>query len=299
MCCLLMIGLNFVTVTRNVEPNPATSFNNETFASWAQQEWEENRSGKSVLARSGLLIAFPHSNSRGTGPYSQSTGNTAALLPLKSVSPEDTDSIVEEYLSQDSASHLPSLYTPEQVAGYEAQRALLAEALRAEDNSIVEIPFTGSSTYVLFLMKLLSRGTIYLNQSDKYAEPILDYRGISNPLDFVLMRESLNFARRYHTDSKTVQTAFAPVETFPGANVTGADLDFYIRNTSSSTTGHMTGSCSMMPRHLGGVVDVDLQVYGVTGLSIADASIMPLVPGAHTCATAYAVAEKVSHRPTP
>jgi choline dehydrogenase-like flavoprotein len=231
------------------------------------------------------------------GPYSQSTGNTAALLPLKSVSPNGTASIVEEYLSQDSAAHLPSTYTPEQIAGYEAQRVLLAEALSAEDNSIVEFPFTGNSSYNLFMMKDLSRGTIYLNQSDVYAEPIVDYRGFSNPLDAVLMLESLNFVRRYHRDSKIVQRAFAPVETFPGANVTGADLDFYIRNTSSATTGHMSGTCSMMPRHLGGVVDVDLQVYGVTGLSIADASIMPLVPGAHICSTVYAVAEKVSTPP--
>lgn len=201
---------------------------------------------------------------------------------------------MQKYLSQDSSAHLPNLYTPEQVAGYDAQRALLAEALSAEDNSILEFPFTGSSSYYLFMMKLLSRGTIYLNQSDIYAEPILDYRGFSNPLDAVLMRESLNYARRYHKDSETIQTAFAPVETIPGANVTGADLDFYIRNTSSSTTGHMSGTCSMMPRQLGGVVDADLLVYGVTGLSIADASIMPLVPGAHICATVYAVAEKVS-----
>lgn len=214
------------------------------------------------------------------------------------MSSDGAASIVKEYLAQDSAVHLPSLYTPEQVAGYEAQRALLAEALSEEDNAILEFPFTGSSTYVLFMMKLLSRGTINLNQTDIYAEPILDYRSFSNPLDFVLMRESLNYARHYHRDSETVQAAFAPVEAFPGANVTGADFDFYIRNTSSSTTGHMSGTCSMMPRHLGGVVDTELQVYGVTGLSVADASIMPLVPGAHTCATVYAVAEKVSRHPT-
>lgn len=263
------IAFNF---TRNVEPNPATLLNNETFASWAQQEWEENRSG----------------------PYSQTRGNTAALLPLTSVSPDDTASIVEEYLSQDSAAHLPILYTAEQVAGYEAQRALLADALSADDNSILEFPFTGGSTYDLFIMKLLSRGTIYLNQSDIFAEPIVDYRGFSNPLDAVLMRESMNFARRYHRDSETVQAAFAPVEVLPGANITGADLDFHIRNASTATSSHMSCTCPMMPRDLGGVVDTDLLVYGVSGLSVADASIMPLIPGAHLCATVYAVAEKAA-----
>ena len=49
----------------------------------------------------------------------------------------------------------------------------------------------------------------------------------------------------------------------------------------------------MMPRHLGGVVSAELLVYGVTGLSVADSSIQPLIPGAHICATVYAVAEKV------
>lgn len=164
---------------------------------------------------------------------------------------------------------------------------------RARFLNTAEFPFTGSSSYYLYLMEVLSRGTIYLNQSDRYAEPILDYRSLSNPLDEVLIRESLKFARRYHKDSETVQTAFAPVEALPGANFTGADLDFYIRNTTTSTAGHMSGTCSMMPRHLGGVVDADLLVYGMTGLSVADASIMPLVPGARTCATVYAVAEKV------
>lgn len=136
------------------------------------------------------------------------------------------------------------MYTPEQTAGYEAQRALLARALSTEDNANVEFPFTSSSSYYLYMMKPLSRGTIYLNQSDRYAELIHDCRSLSNPQDEVLMRESLKFARRYHKDSETVQTAFAPVEAFPGANVTGADLDFYIRDTTTSTAGHMSGTCS-------------------------------------------------------
>ena len=50
----------------------------------------------------------------------------------------------------------------------------------------------------------------------------------------------------------------------------------------------------MMPEKLGGVVGSDLRVYGVRGLSVVDASIMPLIPAAHMSATVYAVAEKVS-----
>jgi choline dehydrogenase-like flavoprotein len=41
-----------------------------------------------------------------------------------------------------------------------------------------------------------------------------------------------------------------------------------------------------------GVVDERLRVYGVRGLRVIDASIMPLQIGAHIQATVYAIAEK-------
>jgi choline dehydrogenase len=50
----------------------------------------------------------------------------------------------------------------------------------------------------------------------------------------------------------------------------------------------------MMPRELGGVVGQDLLVYGVTGLSVVDASVMPMLPAAYTQQTVYAVAEKAA-----
>ena len=37
-----------------------------------------------------------------------------------------------------------------------------------------------------------------------------------------------------------------------------------------------------MSRDLGGVVDQSLQVYGVKGLSVVDASVMPDLPGGYT-----------------
>ncbi|KAJ7258306.1 hypothetical protein C8J57DRAFT_1516204 [Mycena rebaudengoi] len=41
-----------------------------------------------------------------------------------------------------------------------------------------------------------------------------------------------------------------------------------------------------------GVVDPDLKVKGAVGLSGIDASVVPIVPAAHTQAVAYAFAER-------
>ena len=43
-----------------------------------------------------------------------------------------------------------------------------------------------------------------------------------------------------------------------------------------------------------GVVAPDLKVYDIEGLSIVDASIIPLVPSTHLSATVYSIAEKAA-----
>ena len=50
----------------------------------------------------------------------------------------------------------------------------------------------------------------------------------------------------------------------------------------------------MKPLADGGVVDSTLKVYGVQGLRIVDASIMPIVPDQHTQGPVYMTAEKAA-----
>lgn len=65
-------------------------------------------------------------------------------------------------------------------------------------------------------------------------------------------------------------------------------------NNGLRTEYHVSGSCIMLPRASGGVVDSNLLVYGTANVRVVDASMMPLVPAAHLQATIYAVAERVS-----
>ena len=61
-----------------------------------------------------------------------------------------------------------------------------------------------------------------------------------------------------------------------------------------NTTWHSLGTCRMAPREKGGVVDADLNVYGVKGLKLCDLSICPGNVGANTNNTALLVGEKAA-----
>lgn len=54
------------------------------------------------------------------------------------------------------------------------------------------------------------------------------------------------------------------------------------------------GTCAMKPRDQMGVVDAQLNVYGVKNLKIADLSIAPLNVGANTYNTALIIGEKAA-----
>ncbi|KAI0156847.1 GMC oxidoreductase [Xylariaceae sp. FL1272] len=83
-----------------------------------------------------------------------------------------------------------------------------------------------------------------------------------------------------------------PGQCFPDA---GDLTDFetarkFVRETAAMGH-HSTGTCAMMPRSMGGVVDERLRVHGVRNLRVCDLSIVPFIPLANTQATAYAVGE--------
>ncbi|ROV89601.1 hypothetical protein VPNG_10139 [Cytospora leucostoma] len=83
-----------------------------------------------------------------------------------------------------------------------------------------------------------------------------------------------------------------------GAPEAGAlkDLDVVKKFINDRAVGahHFTGSCSMLPRELGGVVDPKLRVYGTANLRVVYASVIPLTPCANPQATVYGCAEHAS-----
>ena len=214
-------------------------------------------------------------------------------MPLKQISPTNWQKIVDMYKAQDLKTVLPANYTAEQIKGYDAQRALLADSMTRLDNAFLEFPIQAGGASPIVYIKQISRGTILLNTTNIYAEPVVDYHTFVNPVDAHIAIESLRFVRRYW-ETPSAKT-LGPVEQAPGKNITSDDaLLEAVRRSTGSTAAHLSGTNAMMPRDLGGVVSPELLVYGVSGISVADSSIMPMIPGAHICATVYAVAEKAA-----
>lgn len=140
----------------------------------------------------------------------------------------------------------------------------------------------------------LSRGTVNINTTDPFnTEPVVDYRALTNPVDLDIMVEMLRFTKRYFFETRLKE--FGPRQVQPPDYVDEPeDLAGFLQANLSPTEFHPSGTCAMMPKELGGVVDESLQVYGVKHLRVVDASIMPVLPGANTCQSVYAIAEKVS-----
>ncbi|KAH7099916.1 alcohol oxidase [Auriculariales sp. MPI-PUGE-AT-0066] len=259
------------TFATDVIPNPSSLVNNETFIAWADELWAANR----------------------TGPRSIGVGMAGAWLPLRDVSPTEYKKLAAALQAQDPAAYLPSIYTPEQVLGFKLQRDTIIASYLSDKAGQIELPFGGTAQYWMSLQHPLSRGTVTINTTHTYSEPIVDFRTFSNPIDPLVLAKSIQFMRRW-TETPSYQT-FTPTEIMPGAALqTDEDLVAWIRTAGGATVAHNCCTAALSPRSLGGVVNADLLVHGVTGLSIGDASVMPMVPATHTCATVYAIAEKAA-----
>lgn len=86
----------------------------------------------------------------------------------------------------------------------------------------------------------------------------------------------------------------------PGGRTIPEDLNLetieYAREMARTgwTTYHPCGTCAMMAREDGGLVDERRRVYEVCGLRVVDASVFPVVPWGNIMSSVYAVAERAA-----
>lgn len=229
------------------------------------------------------------------GPYTLAMGNSAAYVALQHITPE-WETIVANIRAQiedrSALQYLPATADETVQEGYLTQLEIIAQALEHPEHPILEMPFhTGPGT--AFLLKPLSRGSVVLNSTNHDATPIVNYATGANPIDLEIMATYVDYFRRlYATDT---WQKLGAVEVAPGANVTKHDdIIEFVKNTVIQSLMHPCCTAAMLPREKGGVVDSSLRVHGFSRLRVADCSIIPTVPAAHTTTTAYAIGEKAA-----
>jgi choline dehydrogenase len=152
-------------------------------------------------------------------------------------------------------------------------------------------PAAGGYALVASVVAPDSRGSVRLASPEPQAPPLIDPGFLRDSRDLDRLEAGLRLVRQ-----AAACAAFAQVredELWPGVDVSPGDgLRDYIRCRVGSYY-HPVGTCRM-GSDASAVVDPELRVRGVTGLRVADASVMPAIPNAHPSATVLAIAERAA-----
>ncbi|KAF9219422.1 alcohol oxidase [Gyrodon lividus] len=172
-------------------------------------------------------------------------------------------------------------------------------------------------TMCYYILYPESTGRVHIGSGDD-ANAALDFDPciFSNPTDaqplIMLYKKARELARRMpsyrgevasHNPQFAADSPAACKETDGPVPISAPDIMYSIEDDKAiedfhrnfvQCISHSLGTCAMKPRKEGGVVDSRLNVYGVTGLKIADLSICPSNVGTNTCSTALLVGEKAA-----
>lgn len=143
------------------------------------------------------------------------------------------------------------------------------------------------SIFVPILVQAHSRGQVSLRSANPQDHPVINPNYLQCDIDAQVLIEAVKLVRKL-TNTK----AFADLNNGELAPGLDADLEEYVRN-NASTIWHPAGTCKM-GRDAQAVVDPELKVYGVEGLRVADASIMPTVTSGNTFAGSVMIGEKLA-----
>ncbi|MBD3941338.1 GMC family oxidoreductase N-terminal domain-containing protein [Microbacterium sp. NEAU-LLC] len=143
------------------------------------------------------------------------------------------------------------------------------------------------------LLRPRSRGTIRLASADPAAAPLIDPAYLSDPegVDAATMLAGLAECERLiDTDAMRTITTGTWVQPAGGESMTPAERAELSMRRYSHTLYHPVGTARMGTDDAS-VVDPELRVRGVSGLRVADASVMPTVIRGHTNAPAIVIGE--------
>ncbi|MCP1246308.1 choline dehydrogenase [Acetobacter cerevisiae] len=136
-----------------------------------------------------------------------------------------------------------------------------------------------------------SRGSVHLKSADPAVPPAIHPNYLSTDEDRRVAIDSVRLTRRIVVQSALAR--YRPEEFRPGPSLeSDADLEKAIGEIST-TIFHPAGTAAM-GQGSQAAVDHELRVHGMSGLRIADASIMPRITSGNTNAPSIMIGEKAS-----
>ena len=157
----------------------------------------------------------------------------------------------------------------------------------------VRKPFADGFACRTVLLHPKSRGEIRLASADPFAAPRIHQNFLGDPGDWAIARKAIRDTRE--VVRQPALSRFVASEALPGETVlSDSELDAFIRK-SAITVHHPAGTCKMGPQGDPlAVVDGECRVFGVRGLRVVDASVMPDLTSGNINAPVIMIAEKVS-----
>ncbi|KAL4914987.1 glucose-methanol-choline oxidoreductase-like protein [Aspergillus aurantiobrunneus] len=252
--------------------------------------------------------------SKQSGPFTVGGNYSSALLPLPELShpetgTEDLTSILAATSESQDAHPLATALTTnlqcllqdpsEATAGYFTYPA--QSDFRGSGSAVQSITSKFPENYITIctlLLHPLSRGTSHITSANPSDPPQINPRYLSHPADLELFARHTRFIDAIATSHPLSSMLKPNGKRTPGTppDLHAVPLDEvkgYVRGACKCTF-HATSTCAMMPREKGGVVDARLRVWGVKGLRVVDASVVPIAPRGNSQSAVYAIAERAA-----
>ncbi|KAI0449790.1 GMC oxidoreductase [Xylaria acuta] len=259
-----------------------------------------------------VIAAAQEALMQGRGPLTGANTSGSAELPLPIFSSEAGKHELDQLFQGSGKEADSEKATPAFVKAHESfVRSVLSSPTEASalytmfpgcmafDENGDLLPNPGDALYLTFAIHLahpLSRGSTHITSASLSTPGVeIDPEYLSHPADVEVLarhiqllekiKETEPLAKHFVQDGKRVP---------PDGDLSDLDVAREYARKGCMGAYHFTGTCSQMPREMGGVVDEKCRVYGCKNLRICDLSIVPLIPRCNTQATAYGVAEHVA-----
>ncbi|KAJ5388531.1 Glucose-methanol-choline oxidoreductase [Penicillium cosmopolitanum] len=140
-----------------------------------------------------------------------------------------------------------------------------------------------------------SRGSVTLNSTNPMENPIVDCNYLADPMDLLVLSEACRFGNEVvmkGAGTKDIVKGSWPPNLNHHTYKTREEWVPYVKE-HATTCYHAAGTCAMGKNdNPMAVLDEKMQVRGVSGLRVADCSVMPTLHGGHTQMPAYGIGEK-------